>query len=156
MAVRLGASTPSDRLEPRVSDDIRSMPRRAEMPLPYKPESVRLARRFVHETLAEWGLDGLVDDALLVVSELVTNAAKTGCRRRMTVSVQRFGETSVRISVRDGSRSLPVLIRASAEDECHRGLELVDRLTGGRWGVELEPLGKVVHALLGPAGQGVR
>ncbi|MFB7619831.1 ATP-binding protein [Kitasatospora sp. NPDC056181] len=64
----------------------------------------------------------------------------------MTVTVELIAKATVRISVRDGSRALPVLIQASDDDEGHRGLSLVHRLTHGRWGVTVEPLGKVVHA----------
>ncbi|MFE2726103.1 ATP-binding protein [Kitasatospora sp. NPDC059327] len=114
--------------------------------MPYRPESVGLARRLVREVLTGWGLLHLIDTAALVTSELVTNAAKTGCHRHMTVTVTLIADATVRISVRDGSRCLPVLLRASDDDECHRGLALVHQLTGGRWGVTVEPFGKVVHA----------
>ncbi|MFE6865136.1 ATP-binding protein [Kitasatospora sp. NPDC057692] len=117
-----------------------------EISLPYLPESAAQARRFLRETLAGWGLDHVIDVGVLVASELVTNAAKTGCRQRMTVTVRFLSHATLRISVRDGSCVLPVLIRASPEEECHRGLVLVDRLTGGRWGATVEPAGKVVHA----------
>ncbi|MFJ7276034.1 ATP-binding protein [Kitasatospora sp. NPDC098663] len=118
----------------------------AEVLLPYQAESVGRARRLVRETLTMWGLPHLVDSTALVTSELVTNAAKTGCRRRMTVTVHLVAKTTVRISVRDGSRTPPVLIQASDDDEGHRGLGLVHRLTNGRWGVTVEAFGKVVHA----------
>ncbi|MFF1903224.1 ATP-binding protein [Kitasatospora sp. NPDC058218] len=118
----------------------------AALYLPYQPESVGRARRLVREVLTEWGLLHLIDTAALVTSELVTNATKTGCHRRMTVSVTLVTDATVRISVRDGSRCLPVLLPASDDDECHRGLALVHQLTGGRWGVTVEPFGKVVHA----------
>lgn len=114
--------------------------------LPYRPESAGRARRLVRATLTAWGLSHLIDTAALVTSELVTNAAKTGCQLAMTVSIELIAHATVRISVRDGSRSLPVLLRASDDDECHRGLALVHQLTDGRWGVTVEPLGKVVHA----------
>ncbi len=116
------------------------------MCLPYRPESVGQARRLIRELLTGWGLSHLIDTAALVTSELVTNAAKTGCQLSMTVTVTLIPDTTVRISVRDGSRSLPVLLRASDDDECHRGMGLVHLLTGGRWGVTVEPFGKVVHA----------
>ncbi|MEV7024312.1 ATP-binding protein [Kitasatospora sp. NPDC093558] len=67
----------------------------------------------------------------------------------MTVTLSIVADSVVRVSVRDGSRSLPVLIRASDDDEGHRGLGLVHQLTGGRWGVAVEPFGKVVHADIG-------
>ncbi|MFG3225441.1 ATP-binding protein [Kitasatospora sp. NPDC048194] len=118
----------------------------ASLVLPYEPESAGQARRFVRETLAAWGLAQLVDAAELITSELATNAVKTGCQRRMTVGVQLISPANVRITVRDGSCAAPVLIQASPDEECHRGLALVNLLTGGRWGVNLEPLGKVVYA----------
>ncbi|MFF2145409.1 ATP-binding protein [Kitasatospora sp. NPDC058190] len=135
-------------LEARASSDDNSMPgaETAEVLLPYLPESASQARRFLRKTLTEWGLVELIDAAELVACELVTNAAKTGCRRQMTVTIRRVSQLIVRISVRDGSRALPVLIQASPDEECHRGLALVDRLTAGRWGASVEPLGKVVHA----------
>jgi anti-sigma regulatory factor (Ser/Thr protein kinase) len=119
--------------------------------VPYRPESARTARQLVRDKLLEWGLDDLVEMAELVVSELVTNALNTGCHTAMQVTIRRRAEGYVRITVRDGSRSLPVLLAAGEDEECHRGLALVHAVTGGRWGTTLEVHGKVVHADL-PAG----
>ncbi|MFB8170265.1 ATP-binding protein [Kitasatospora purpeofusca] len=131
---------------PPSAGSVPDRPAEAEIFLPYTPESAGRARRFVQDTLAGWGLDRLIDSGVLVTSELVTNAAKTGCRHQMTLVVRHVSQKAVRISVRDGSCTLPVLIRASVDEECHRGLVLVDRLTCGRWGATVEPAGKVVHA----------
>ncbi|SOB83123.1 Anti-sigma regulatory factor (Ser/Thr protein kinase) [Streptomyces sp. 1331.2] len=114
--------------------------------LPYKPESVSEARRLVRDKLTEWGLSSLVDSAELIVSELATNAVKTGCQLRMGVAVRLMTDEVVRILVRDGSRSLPVLITAGSDAPSGRGIHLVHSLTGGHWGVTPEPLGKTVHA----------
>lgn len=40
------------------------------------PDAVRQARRLVRTRPAEWGLEALIDDRALVVSELATNAVK--------------------------------------------------------------------------------
>ncbi|MER7766561.1 ATP-binding protein [Kitasatospora sp. NPDC096140] len=136
---------PRAMLESHAPPDAGSRPA-AKVLLPYLPESAGQARRFVRETLTTWDMVELIDVTELVISELATNAAKTGCGRRMTVAVERVSRTTVRTSVRDGSRTLPVLIQASPDEECHRGLALVDRLTSGRWGASIEPFGKVVHA----------
>ncbi|MEU9043956.1 MULTISPECIES: ATP-binding protein [unclassified Kitasatospora] len=88
----------------------------------------------------------LADDAELIVSELVGNAVKTGCLTFMTVRIRRVAARIVRISVRDGSRSMPVLIEAGEDEECHRGLALVHKLTRGQWGVTPDEFGKTVHA----------
>ncbi|MBD0675427.1 hypothetical protein BU198_33225 [Streptomyces sp. CBMA156] len=114
--------------------------------LPYLPESVAAARQFVTAKLREWGLDDLVDDAAVIVSELATNSSKTGCRTRMLVGVRRPTDRIVRILVGDGCRSMPVMIQAGPDATSGRGLAMVHRLTRGRWGVTLLPFGKVVHA----------
>ncbi|WP_424708458.1 ATP-binding protein [Kitasatospora acidiphila] len=116
--------------------------------LPYEPQSASAARQLVRAALAGWGPDHLVDDAELVVTELVSNATKTGCLTVMRVGVtQVTGRTgqAVRISVRDGSRALPVLADAAHDAESGRGLALVDRLAIV-WGVELDPHGKTMWA----------
>ncbi|AUY53713.1 ATP-binding protein [Streptomyces sp. CB01881] len=63
--------------------------------------------------------------------QLVGNAAKTGCQRKMTVTVEGITDQCVRISVRDGSRTLPCLIDAGPAAESGRGLALVHHLTRG-------------------------
>ncbi|MFD0407708.1 ATP-binding protein [Kitasatospora sp. NPDC127116] len=129
--------------------DFDAAPRVAIRPtacLPYQAESVGAARRLVGAKLREWELDALVDDALLIVSELATNAVETGCQTRMVVAVRRPSDRTVRILVGDGSRAMPVRIQAGPYATSGRGLALVHRLTQGRWGVSLRPFGKVVHA----------
>ncbi|MGW2545495.1 ATP-binding protein [Kitasatospora sp. NPDC001574] len=114
--------------------------------LPYRPESARAARTTVRTALTDWRLHGLLDDALLIVSELVTNAAKTGCRLEMRVEITRITATNVRIAVTDGSHSMPARFDAGPTAEGGRGLDLVHKLTGGQWGVTLLVDGKTVHA----------
>ncbi|MFE7635120.1 ATP-binding protein [Kitasatospora sp. NPDC057518] len=116
--------------------------------LPYAPQSASAARRLVRDALADWALGYVAADAELVVTELVSNAAKTGCLTAMQVGValvvNRAGQ-AVRISVRDGSCVLPVLIGAAHDAESGRGLALVDCLAVV-WGVDLEPHGKTTWA----------
>lgn len=114
--------------------------------LKYRPESAGVARRLVSKNLQDWGLDDLVDDARLIVTELVSNACKTGCLTSMTVKIRMITSRTVRISVRDGSRTPPVLLQAKEDEECHRGLGLVHKLTSGGWGAALDAHGKTVHA----------
>ncbi|GAA2120409.1 hypothetical protein GCM10009759_69280 [Kitasatospora saccharophila] len=118
----------------------------ARVLLPYHPRSASAARRLVRGALLEWGLEELVDAAELIVSELVGNAAKTGCHLKMAVMVERVTGTSARVSVRDGSRTLPCLIDAGLAAESGRGLALIHDLTGRLWGAKLESDGKTVHA----------
>ncbi|GAB7180453.1 ATP-binding SpoIIE family protein phosphatase [Kitasatospora sp. Ki12] len=114
--------------------------------LPYRPDSVGTARRFVRARLRGWGLDELVDDAVVIVSELATNAVETCCQTRMLVGVRRPSDRTLRILVGDGSRSMPVMVQAGPDATSGRGLAMVHRLTHGRWGVTPLPFGKVVHA----------
>lgn len=99
----------------------------------YPPEvaSVRAARRFVVEVLSSSGLEPLADDAGLVVSELAANAV-LHARSPFDVLVHRL-EVGVRVSVRDASPTMPVLVAPSASAMSGRGLALVERLVA-RWG----------------------
>lgn len=48
------------------------------LPLPAGPESARLARSALRNTIEGWNIADPIDDALLIVSELVTNAFRYG------------------------------------------------------------------------------
>ncbi|MFG2844684.1 ATP-binding protein [Kitasatospora sp. NPDC048296] len=87
----------------------------------------------------------------MIVSELTTNSVKTGCQTRMVVAVRRPTDQIIRIIVGDGSRSMPAMVDAGPDRTSGRGLAIVHRLTRGRWGVTLLPLGKIVHADLAVA-----
>ncbi|MFJ3788992.1 ATP-binding protein [Kitasatospora sp. NPDC090091] len=125
---------------------VRAVAAPATICLPYRPESVAAARRFVGAKLREWGLDDLMDDASVIVSELATNSVRTGCQTRMLVAVRRPSDRVIRILVGDGSRSMPVMVETGPGHTSGRGLAMVHRLTRGRWGVTPLPLGKIVHA----------
>lgn len=118
----------------------------AEVALPHNPESVATARRFVELKLKEWKLDRLLDDALLVISELVTNAithAASSCRIRLSVN-----STTLRIDVVDGGTGTPEPQPPSDTQEHGRGLHMVDAVTSA-WGLEDVPgQGKLVWAEL--------
>jgi serine phosphatase RsbU (regulator of sigma subunit)/anti-sigma regulatory factor (Ser/Thr protein kinase) len=107
-------------------------------------ESIAAARRLIRKTLAEWPVGEVADDALLVVSELCTNAvihAGTG----FTVSCTHLG-TAIRLAVRDSypGRGLPnALIEPGSQRTSGRGLLLCAALSSA-WGVEYDGTGKVV------------
>ncbi|WP_322725769.1 ATP-binding protein [Streptomyces spongiae] len=94
------------------------------------------ARQNVREVLDAWGAAGeLCDDAVLVVSELVTNAlTHTGSDR--VVCRLGFGGGRLRIEVEDQNRgcSLPERRQPDADDQNGRGLLLVGALSSD-WGV---------------------
>lgn len=107
--------------------------------------SARDARAFTAAALAEWGVADIVDDVLLVVTELVNNAvthASTECELRLSVN-----PLSLRIEVIDRGPGTPDPLPPSATRNHGRGLHLVDALTAA-WGFEPMADGKVVWAEL--------
>jgi PAS domain S-box-containing protein len=109
--------------------------------------SVATARAFVRDTLQGWGFTDIVDDAVVLTSELVTNAV-VHAGTSADVQCLRYG-TSVRIEVGDRypERELPLhdATRAavSTDHEGGRGLMLCSALAS-RWGVEYNAAQKQV------------
>ncbi|MFD5187386.1 ATP-binding protein [Streptomyces sp. NPDC058357] len=141
---------------------------------PYRPENVRffdqlslapvhsaasVSRRFLRLALSKWQAASIEDDALLIGSELVTNAvAATGmlaedlawaelgelnvCHMRLVGL-----EDSVVIEAWDASDELPTLKHVGDDAEHGRGLLLVQQLAK-RWGFYRVEGGKVAWAEL--------
>lgn len=119
--------------------------------LPRELGSVRRARGLVRETLAEWELSHLQDEAVLVVSELAANALNHA-RSAYQVRLSRNPGT-VRIEVRDGGAGTPEPQPTSATREGGRGLLLVSAMSVS-WGLEQTMEGKVVWAELSQGQRG--
>lgn len=121
--------------------------------------AVNCSRLFTKYCLNRWGAPSLIDDATLIVSELVTNAIKaTGNMDEhpkwselsdlKLIKVRLVGlEASVVFEVWDTSQDQPVPTDAGEDDEGGRGLFLVEELAS-RWGSYPQPRGKVVWAEL--------
>lgn len=110
------------------------------------PTSALMARRFVANTCRTWGLDVLVDDAELVITELVSNAVRHAGGEFTVLAL--LGERYLHLSVRDGSAVLPGLPRLAADlREGGRGMLLIAAIAAG-WGSRAAPDGKVVWATL--------
>jgi serine/threonine-protein kinase RsbW len=110
-------------------------------------EAPRRARAAMEGPLREWGFEELLDDATLVVSELVSNAAKLGQIFELTLTTN--GRT-LRIEVGDHSGDKPVMKTGMGNDRAEdgRGLLVVDALAE-LWGFDARPDGgKVVWAVL--------
>lgn len=118
----------------------------AVIDLPDDLSSVALARRFVKQSLASWGIDEPLDDALLVVSELAANAlthANSSYRIRLSAT-----PVALRIEVDDAGAGTPEPQPLTDTEEHGRGLHLVDALAAS-WGMEAaETGGKRVWAEL--------
>ena len=112
------------------------------------PVSVGSARRLVARALEEWRREELVDAAILVVSELVTNAVLHA--RSPVVLTLLLGDDGVRIEVADASPGGPAPKEYSAEAATGRGLHVIGGLATD-WGVRDVPGdGKVVWIDLSP------
>ncbi|MFB7557544.1 ATP-binding protein [Streptomyces brevispora] len=102
--------------------------------LPARPESVAVARQMTRARLDEWRLDDDAHDAaILIVSELVTNAVVHTASSRVVCEL-RCLDNRLRIAVQDQGHQPggPRLCR-SADDEHGRGLLLVDAMCSA-WG----------------------
>lgn len=120
------------------------------------PRSVHAARTFVAAHLDEWGAVPTdiayerVADAVLVASELVSNAVKF-CRDRLELHVVTHADR-IEIAVTDGSPRPAELKASDPLTPGGRGLLLVDALAD-RWGQRHHGGGKTVWATLGvPSG----
>jgi len=104
------------------------------------PESVKAARDFTATTLRSWNLDALVEEAVIVASELVTNAIKHGTSASgpradvgsVMLAWQRHDSRIICV-VTDGSSMPPVLEQADMNSESGRGLQVVHALAAA-WG----------------------
>lgn len=117
----------------------------ATVDLSQDPASVGQARRFTRERLERWGADALIENAVLVVSELVTNAithAGSVCR---VVLRRSAGSGSIRIEVTDFGSGSPEPQTPSPIRPNGRGLLIVSSVAAA-WGIDPSVDGKIVWA----------
>ncbi|WP_393077506.1 SpoIIE family protein phosphatase [Streptomyces sp. LN704] len=109
--------------------------------------SVATARSFVRDTLQGWGFADIVDDAVVLTSELVTNAVVHAGTSADVLCLR--SDEGVRIEVADRYPEREIPLQASAvnmgspDREGGRGLQLCAALAG-HWGVEYSPTHKQV------------
>lgn len=109
--------------------------------------SVATARAFVRDTLQGWGYTDVVDDAVVLTSELVTNAVVHAGTAADVLCLRT--EDGVRVEIADHypEREVPLqsagLNFGSSDSENGRGLLLCAALAS-RWGVEYSPTRKHV------------
>jgi hypothetical protein len=117
--------------------------------------SSRQAREFATTTLRSWGFPDLVDDAVVIISELVTNAVRHGVPPYAATA----GDAPIKLSlVRQGLFVVLIVTDPSdddpkqrpADDVCEngRGLHVIEALSRA-WGwTPLPGAGKAVWAAL--------
>jgi len=117
--------------------------------------SVKTARDWAREHLRSLGWEEsapeTLDDVLLTISELVTNAHVHA--RSAADLVLTWDSTCLHVSVHDRSRRLPVPRPADTERAGGRGMLLVDALAD-TWQARPCPDGKVVYACFRPPDTG--
>jgi anti-sigma regulatory factor (Ser/Thr protein kinase) len=115
---------------------------RAEISLPAGVGAPGLARRFLSDAVCVRHGRSVLDDALLLTSETITNAVVHG-GPPIVLAVECTG-AALEIRVRDGSSGLPRRTTPAAMSQHGRGLLLVETLSDD-WGVDpAGPTGKEV------------
>ena len=120
------------------------------------PRAVAEARHLAVTTLTSWGVDeGTVSNAVLCLSELVTNAVihtDAECEVRIVLD-----QGVLTTAVRDGGSNVvvdPSRVTVDPLAVHGRGLQLVDAFST-RWGSQLDAVGMTVWFVLEPAKQRV-
>ena len=119
--------------------------------VPFSASAARTARQHLSSFLHDQGMaQPVVDDALVVISELVSNAVRHATPQadgRLGVSWA-LADGALVLTVEDGGSSrAPHVVSAQADAEGGRGLSIVSVLTR-RWWTEQQADGVRVSALL--------
>jgi anti-sigma regulatory factor (Ser/Thr protein kinase) len=110
------------------------------------PAAAGEARRQVRTAISAWDIPVDADVAVLLTSELVTNAIAHELTGLVVLAIT-CSRDQLRVDVHDTSRSLPVLVDAAVDAETGRGLMLVTTLSA-EWGFYRTPAGKAVYFTL--------
>jgi anti-sigma regulatory factor (Ser/Thr protein kinase) len=110
------------------------------------PGAAAEARRQVRAAIYAWDIPVDQDVAVLLTSELVTNAISHEVTGIITLGIT-CSRGQLRVDVHDTSRALPTLIDAPVDAETGRGLMLVTSLSA-EWGFHRTPAGKTVYFTL--------
>jgi hypothetical protein len=111
-----------------------------------KPSSAAEARGRVRAALQAWQVPVDPDIAILLTSDLVTNAITYGDGETVTLAIRCCG-THLRIDIYDKSRYLPAGAAEPAGADTGRGLVLVAALSA-EWGSFRTPAGKAMYFTL--------
>jgi anti-sigma regulatory factor (Ser/Thr protein kinase) len=110
------------------------------------PAAVATARSLVRAAIVAWDIPVDVAAAVLLTSELVTNAVAHETGETVMVTITCIcGQ--LRVDVHDTSIAAPVPVAAPADAETGRGLMLVASLATD-WGFHRTPAGKAVYFTL--------
>jgi anti-sigma regulatory factor (Ser/Thr protein kinase) len=110
------------------------------------PAAPAEARRQVRAAICAWDVPVDPSVAVLLTSELVTNAVRHEPGETVMLAIA-CSRGRLRVDVHDTVCSLPVLADVPADAEAGRGLMLVATLST-EWGVYRTPAGKAVYFTL--------
>jgi len=110
------------------------------------PAAAGEARRQVRAAISAWDIPVDPEVAVLLTSELVTNAIAHELTGFVVLAIT-CSRDQLRVDVHDTSRSLPMLVDAAVDAETGRGLMLVTTLSA-EWGFYRTPAGKAVYFTL--------
>lgn len=139
--------------QPGRSDPAGNVPRSASLRISESPQGFAQARDFTRRTLGRWALGDRSDDAILVITELATNAVLHAAPRAGAGQTGVWLKLTLRrahlvCAVTDQSDSPPLCPRTDGALEVHgRGLRIVEALSE-HWGWTRSPAGKTVWAML--------
>ena len=117
------------------------------VPLNAGPAAAGEARKQVRAAIWAWDVRVDPDVAILLVSELVTNAIRHEAGQAIILDLG-CACGQLRVDVHDTSRFFPTLVDAPADAEAGRGLMLVASLSDD-WGCYRTRAGKAVYFTLG-------
>ncbi|HEY6279066.1 MAG TPA: ATP-binding protein [Streptosporangiaceae bacterium] len=120
--------------------------RSLRIPLAVTPAAVAEARRQVRAAICGWDVPVDPSIAVLLTSELVTNAISHEPGETVLLVVT-CADDELCVYVHDTSCAVPVPVEAPAEAEAGRGLMLVAKLST-HWGYYRTPAGKAVYFTL--------
>jgi anti-sigma regulatory factor (Ser/Thr protein kinase) len=110
------------------------------------PAAAGQARSQVRAAICAWGAPVDPDLAVLLTSELVTNAIRHEAGPTITLEIT-CSRDELRVDVHDTSRALPLVQDVPGDAETGRGLMLVATLAA-EWGFYRSPAGKAVYFTL--------
>jgi hypothetical protein len=120
-----------------------------ELRLTAEPARFGTVRRIVQAHLRYWGLTPLIDQALLGLSELLTNVHQHVTSGPECVLGLSAGSGTLTVSVHDTDPTLPRRLASDAWESAGRGLTVISALSK-EWGATPDDGGKTVWFTLEP------
>ncbi|MFF7263615.1 ATP-binding protein [Streptomyces sp. NPDC008159] len=116
---------------------------RCVLPFEAAPLEVSLLRKAAAAQLSQWGVDGSVEEASLLVTELATNVLKHVGEGASATLILELRSERLRVEVHDKSHVIPSARVSDCTEECGRGLHMLAALALD-WGTNRTAVGKAV------------